>query len=117
MTISRTTPITHPKLPGVTVYPVSGSPKIGHQQQVLVIVEPGVQIPLHTHEVDAEMFIISGSAKVLSKDGTNGMEVTTGSKVFFVKEKHHGFEAGPNGFSFISTNGGIVDQAGWDIQF
>ena len=112
--------ITHPALPGVTIRPLDGELKAGMRQQILVQVEPGVEIPLHRHDVDASMFVVAGSAKVLASDpGMNDRAVSIGSCVFFERLRDHGFVAGPDGLSFISTNDGIVDTdpEHWDIDF
>src|SRR5438094_974963 len=110
----------HDRLPGVTVYPIQGEVKAGLPQEVLVDVEPGQQIPLHRHGVDATMFIASGSGEVLSEDKTiAGRSVSKGDVVFFERNVNHGFRAGAIGLVFISRNGGIVSSKNqnWDITF
>ena len=117
--ISSLKHLSHTSLPGVLVFPLDAeAPERGKRQSVLVRAEAGVVIPLHTHDVDAEMIIVSGSAKVLSEDpNVAGQVVTPGTRVFFEARKPHGFEAGGAGLSFISVNGGIVDENGdWDLQ-
>lgn len=116
ITVSR--PITHASLPGVTVFPL-GQIGRGVSQEVLVQVAPGVTIPKHEHDVDAEMHIVFGSGRVISDDpATDGVDVSAGACVFFEKKKGHGFHAGPGGLSFVSKNGGIVDETGnWDMKF
>ncbi len=110
----------HPKLDGVKIFPLDGkASRRGENQRVLVTLEPNVEIPLHSHSVNAEMFIVSGSGKVLSDDNTNGTTVKTGAMVYFEADNRHGFRAERDGMSFISSNGGIVDFAPqhWDITF
>ncbi len=119
--ITQSQAYNHPDLPGVAVMPL-GEEKLqaGKSQQVLVTVAPGVVIPLHRHNYDAAMFVVAGKATVLAEDpDINGVEVRVGSRVFFQKDKDHGFRAGLDGMSFISTNGGIVDAdpANWSLQF
>lgn len=109
---------THPKLPGVSIYPVAETPlQKGESQQVLVVVEPDSVIPLHSHEVDASMFVVDGEAELLSDDPElDGQPVTTGTCVLFEKLVNHGFRVGSKGLKFLSTNGGIVDANGnWDM--
>ncbi len=117
--ISSLSALSHASLPGVLVFPLDGNmPKRGQEQSVLVQANSGAMIPLHTHDTDATMIIVSGSGRVLSEDpSANGREVEPGHCVFFEARKPHGFEAGPNGLRFISRNGGIVDGDGnWDLQ-
>jgi len=118
--VNVTNVIAHPSLSGVTVFPMNGEKaSVGVNQRVLVVVEPNVEIPLHSHSVNAHMFVVSGSAKVLSEDATNGELVKTGAIVFFESDSMHGFKAGNEGLKFISTNEGIVDAEAqnWDIKF
>lgn len=109
----------HSALPDVQVFSMSGNLKHGEPQQVLVKVSPGGEIPLHSHNVDARMMIVSGSGKVLSDDPEiNQSTVQGGTCVFFEKMKAHGFQAGDEGLSFVSDNGGIVDEHHrWDLEF
>jgi len=97
---------------------MSGTPKKGVAQSVLVEVEPKGSIPLHGHTVDAEMIIVAGSGWVCSTDATNGRHVSPGFRVFYEKDRPHGFRADKNGLSFISMNGGIVDEdlEKWDFD-
>lgn len=105
-------------LPGVIVYAMDGAPKRGAVQRVLVCVAAGMDIPLHTHSVDAEMFIVAGSGVVLSVDENNGRAVCMGDVVLFERDAPHGFRAGSQGLTFVSSNGGIVDaDDDWDISF
>ena len=105
-------------LPGVTIFAMDGAPKRGEPQRVLVSIEAGKDIPLHTHAVDAEMFIVSGTGVVLSRDSSNGRVVQMGDVVLFERDAPHGFRAGPEGLTFVSANGGIVDaDDDWDISF
>ncbi|MEZ4103735.1 MAG: cupin domain-containing protein [Candidatus Paceibacterota bacterium] len=73
----------------------------------LVEMRPKSVIEPHIHKVDARMFIVSGTATVLSDDGNNGTVVRKGDCVFFEKLRRHGFKAGPEGMTFLSINGGI----------
>lgn len=116
--ITEQSSIVHPRLAGVTVFPMGGPVHRGQAQRVLVQVEPGAEIPPHSHMVDATMIPVAGSATVLSDDEDNGRIVHPGNCVFFHAGGQHGFRAGPDGFSFVSENGGIVDSDGhWDITF
>ncbi|MEK7648065.1 MAG: hypothetical protein AAB384_03475 [Patescibacteria group bacterium] len=92
--------------------------RLGQSQEVLVTVVPDGIIPLHTHACDADMYIVSGDAIVLSTDqNDDGQAVSPGYCVRFAAGVGHGFRAGPGGLSFVSRNGGIVDETGeWDIQ-
>ena len=117
MNITRVSALEQAGLPGVLVYPVSGKPSRGKVQEVLVSVPAHGLIPLHEHSVDADMLITSGKATVLQAEG-DGPEVGIGAQVRFIANVPHGFRAGDSGFSFISKNGGIVDQTRpWDIKF
>jgi quercetin dioxygenase-like cupin family protein len=92
----------------------------GEAQRVLVRVDPCVEIPLHTHQVDATMYIVEGSGELLADDCLNGHQVAVGDCVFFEKHGAHGFRAGSRGLAFVSENGGIVDACDngkWDIRF
>ena len=115
--VSQLKVLTSPSLPGVRIFAISGAPKAGVAQSVLVEVEPDGSIPLHSHTVDAEMIIVGGSGWVCSTDATNGRHVSPGFRVFYEKERPHGFRAGKEGLSFISNNGGIVDEdpKKWDF--
>jgi hypothetical protein len=109
-----------PDLPGVTIRPLgSQQPARGTPQSVLVTVEPNCTIPLHSHEVDADMGIVSGTAIILSDDEDNGREVGPADCWRFVAGGKHGFRVGPQGLTFVSTNGGIIDESPskWDITF
>ena len=104
-------------LPGVEVYPLGDSVQKGEPQEVLVVVEPQGVIPLHSHSVDAHMYVVAGDAELLSDDPElNGQHVKTGTCVFFERLVNHGFRAGKMGLRFLSRNGGIVDSRGaWDM--
>ena len=117
--ISRAEAISNPDLTGVTIFPMSGPARRGEPQDVLVCVEPGATIPLHTHEVDARMLVVAGSAEILSDNpSSNGTMVGVGTSIFWEAFGPHGFLAGPKGLTFLSHNGGIVDENGnWDIAF
>ena len=117
--ITTVEPFLHASLEGVKVYPMDETPQQGKEQTVLVRVAPNVEIPLHTHQGDATMFIVSGSGHVLSDGENNGASVEVGDCVFFEKLRQHGFQAGDDGLTFISMNEGIVDRDPnkWDIDF
>lgn len=78
----------------------------------LVEMEANSEIKPHTHRVDAKMFILSGTAKVLSDDENNGKEVNKGDCVYFKKSIPHGFRAGAEGMTFLSVNDGICQPDG-----
>ena len=110
--------MSHPKLPGVEICNLGEALRAGLPQRVLVRLEPRAEIPLHTHTVDAKMLIVAGDGFVLSRDATNGRAVTQGDGVFFERNAPHGFRAGDAGLTFITDNGGIVDERSddWDIS-
>jgi quercetin dioxygenase-like cupin family protein len=118
LSVSTLRSVTHPSLPGVRIFPVTDQLEAGSAQSVLVEVTPRGSIPLHSHSVDAEMIIVGGSGWVCSNDATDGRHVKPGYRVFYEADKPHGFIAGPEGLSFISINGGIVDEhpERWDYQ-
>ena len=102
-------------LPGVKLQYLSDDTL---HEKVFVTLEPNGKIPLHTHSVDARMYIVAGGAKVLSTDKYNGRHVGPGECVLFRKDLPHGFEAGPEGLIFLSCNGGIRHTDGsLDLQF
>ena len=110
----------HDSMPGITLLPLDGTVRRGVPQRVLVQMAPGAVIPLHVHDCDARMIIVAGQAKVISNDNTNDEPVTVGDVVLFEKGAPHGFVAGANGMSFVTENGGIVDDRGgrfWDVGF
>lgn len=119
MPLSERAALLHPSLPGVRITPL-GSQRLqrGIPQSVLVRVDPGAEIPLHAHKVDAHMDIVTGTATILSNDDDSGKQVEDGHHWLFEAGGMHGFRAGPGGLVFVSTNGGIVDEDGeWDIEF
>jgi quercetin dioxygenase-like cupin family protein len=119
--IVKSSSVNHPRLPGVSIYNLEGGSLVqGKRQNVVVNVLPNNVIPLHKHESSAIMFVVSGSAKLLSEDKMNGTYVTVGDRIHWDAFSSHGFEAGSDGLLFISTNDGIVDQKDfkhWDIIF
>ena len=118
--ISHNEPLTHPRLPGVTVFPFAKDLQRGAKQEVLIEMAPGSEIPLHSHAVDATMLIVDGEARVLSSDpDLHGQLVHRGDVVFFERDVNHGFVASEGGMAFVSNNGGIVvrDSGAWDIAF
>ncbi len=118
MNIQPVEPLIHSQLPGVQVFPLSGKMEEGQDQQVLVVMEPNAEIPLHCHDYQASMFVVAGDADVLSDQGIVG-KAMRGTKVFFEALKNHGFRAGREGMSFVSSNGGIVDfnEGKWNMRF
>jgi quercetin dioxygenase-like cupin family protein len=118
--ISRSEPLTHPRLPGVTVFAFTEDLHRGAPQEVLVEMAPGSEIPLHSHAVDATMLVVDGEARVLSSDPQlHGQTVHRGDVVFFERDVNHGFVASDRGMVFVSNNGGIVvqDSGAWDMTF
>ena len=117
-TVSTIAPLTHPSLPGIKIFPMNGELRAGIPQTVLVQIEPEGRIPLHSHTVDAEMVIVAGGGWVCSVDDINDRPVLPGCRVFFEADKLHGFYAGNEGLSFVSANGGIVDEQPeeWDYD-
>jgi quercetin dioxygenase-like cupin family protein len=116
--ITPSSPVTNPSLPGVRIFPLTGALKAGSPQTVLVEVEPRGSIPMHSHTVDATMMIVAGDGWVRSTDSTDGHPVGPGYRVFYEAQRPHGFFAGEHGLSFISINGGIVDDDPhrWDLK-
>jgi len=99
---------------------MDGSPRVGESQRVLVKLAPFRTIPLHTHSVDAAMFIVAGGGQILSEDVFRGRAVSAGDRVLFERDAPHGFAAGAEGLTFVSDNGGIVDESAsdaWDLTF
>lgn len=112
--------ITHPSLPGIRIFPLDGTPRVGERQDVLVDVAADASIAMHTHECEAIMFIVAGSARVRSENpDLDGQQVSVGDVVHFEAHRAHGFESVGEAFRFISRNGGIVDSnpERWDIHF
>jgi quercetin dioxygenase-like cupin family protein len=109
----------NPALPGVAICRLSDHVRVGSPQRVLVRVEPQGQIPLHTHSVDAKMTILAGDGWIVSRDATDGRAVSPGVCVFYERDAPHGFRAGDAGLTFMSENGGIVDDdpESWDMEF
>ncbi|MCP4727914.1 MAG: cupin domain-containing protein [bacterium] len=66
----------------------------------LVTIEPGGEIPLHSHDVVHEMFILKGKGAVLTEEGENN--VSHGNFAYIEGEKVHGFKnLGDEDFMFI----------------
>ncbi len=85
--------------------------------QILEVeVQPGGEIPLHTHDCAATMVILDGKARAL---GNHERQVNRGDVV--VKQPHepHGFDGidGPFSFVSISNENGIVRSNGWDLKY
>jgi quercetin dioxygenase-like cupin family protein len=113
--ISSLPVVTPVDLPGVGLRYLETGPSA---ENVLVTIAPNGTIPLHTHKVDARMYIVAGRAKVLSTDEYNGREVGPGECVLFRKYLPHGFEACSEGLTFLSCNDGIRQADGsLDLQF
>lgn len=116
--ISRLATVTHPSLPGIQLFPMGARPIRGEPQTILVKMDSGSQIPLHTHTVSARMVIVAGSATVRSSDSSiDGTRVDAGSVVDFHANIAHGFDADDEGMTFVSENGGILGEGDWDIMF
>ncbi len=117
--ITRLNAVTHKDLPGIQMFLIDpGNLPEGLPQRLLVQMAPGSRIPTHRHTVDATMDVFGGTATVVSDDADNGVEVVSGNRVHFPAHRPHGFNAGPEGFTFLSTNGVIVGPAGeWNMEF
>lgn len=85
-------------------------------QVLKVEVEPGGEIPLHTHECAATMVIIKGRARTLGKDGRGA---STGDIIVKAPNEPHGFTEvkGPFWFLSVSDNEGIMKVDGWDMKY
>ena len=85
-------------------------------QVLKVEVDPGGEIPLHTHECAATMVIVRGRARTLGKDGR---VVSAGEVVVKAPNEPHGFTEVEEPFWFISISddGGIMRANGWDIKY
>jgi len=110
-TIYPIKPINYDQLPGSVISHIMTEAD-NLSEVSFVEMEAGSTIEPHTHKVDANMFILSGTATVLSDDENNGRTVTKGDCVFFEALKPHGFRAGKEGMSFLSINGGILQKDG-----
>ncbi len=119
LVVRSTGKLSHPSLPGVLITKIGAEAAVrGKSQKELVEIEPNGLIPLHTHTVDAMMIIVAGNGWTCCTDGTDGTPVSSGDCIFFEAEQLHGFRAGEEGLSFMTVNGGIVDEnpANWDIK-
>ena len=115
----------HPTIPDITVYAWEDI-RSGKPQDILVDVAPDGVVPLHAHTVDAKMIIVSGEASVLFDQDQlhdrgqvlNRETVHQGDIVHFHAGMRHGFRASSQGLTFLSINGGIVDQDpdAWDLS-
>ena len=108
------------EFPDVTIYTLGKPAQAGTPQEVLVEIAPHGAVPLHAHRTDAKMIIVAGSGIVLSADQSmHGTPVGRGDSVFFEAEVPHGFQAFGAGLTFLSQNGGIVDEreSEWDVSF
>lgn len=103
---------THPDMPGVAIYAWENI-QAGKPQEVVHSI-----IPPHKHSVDAHMIIVSGEAELLFDEDQlrkhdltlNKRIVSTGDRVYFKAQMTHGFKASEKGLTFLSINGGIVDE-------
>lgn len=113
-------------MPGVKISSWS-KPSRGEPQKLFIEAEPGSEIPLHTHSVDAEMLVVDGQAELLFDQQQlsdldiqlDRIQVGAGDRILFKANLSHGFKVGPKGLKFVSINDGIAapeaDQ--WDIDF
>jgi quercetin dioxygenase-like cupin family protein len=91
-----------------------------HEEEGLQIlrvdVEPGGEIPVHTHDCAATMVILEGTARAIGK---GDRIVKKGDVVVKTAKEPHGFSDIKEPFSFISlsTDDGIVRPDGWNMRF
>jgi quercetin dioxygenase-like cupin family protein len=85
-------------------------------QVLKVEVEPGGEIPLHSHECAATMVITKGSARTLGKDSH---AVSAGDIVVKSRNEPHGFTDVSQHFEFISISDhhGIMQPNSWDMDY
>lgn len=85
-------------------------------QILRVRVAVGGEIPTHAHDCAAAMFVVAGSATAV---GEESRVVHAGDVVVKAKREPHGFTNVTAPFSFISvsSDGGILRDGGWDLQF
>ncbi len=89
----------------------------GDGLQVLSVdVEPGGEIPLHSHDCAATMVITKGRARAL---GNSPRLVAAGDVVVKAPKDPHGFAEISEPFSFISISDrdGILHNDGWDVVY
>ncbi len=66
----------------------------------LVTIEPGSEIPLHSHDVVHEIFVLTGEGAVVTEEGEN--KVCHGNFVYIEGDIVHGFKnTGNEDFKFI----------------
>jgi quercetin dioxygenase-like cupin family protein len=109
----NTEPIEVPGCKGTTVHELL----LDEGVQVLKVeVEPGGEIPLHSHECAATMVITKGSARTLGKDAR---AVRTGDVVVKSPNEPHGFTDVSEQFQFISISdhSGILQKDSWDLKY
>jgi len=85
-------------------------------QILKVDVEPGGEIPLHSHACSATMVIMRGKSRALGK---GERMVKKGDVVVKAPHEPHGFTEVTEPFSFlsISDNKGIMQRDGWDMKY
>ncbi len=85
-------------------------------QVLKVEVEPGGEIPLHSHECAATMVVMKGRARTLGKDGRFA---AAGDVVIKAPKEPHGFTDITEPFSFISISNeeGILREEDWDLAY
>lgn len=81
-----------------------------------VEVEPGGEIPMHTHACAATMVVTQGQARGLGK---GDRLVTKGDVIVKAANEPHGFTEVRKPFAFISISdgAGIRKADGWDMQY
>jgi quercetin dioxygenase-like cupin family protein len=90
---------------------------VDEEVQVLKVqVEPGGEIPLHSHECAATMVITKGSARTIGKDAR---AVHAGDIVIKSRNEPHGFTDVIQHFEFISISDreGIMRSDSWDLNY
>jgi quercetin dioxygenase-like cupin family protein len=109
----NTEPIKVPGCKGTTVHELL----LDEGVQVLKVeVEPGGEIPLHSHECAATMVITKGSARTLGNDPHS---VGAGDIVIKSRNEPHGFTDVSEHFEFISISDhkGIMQTRSWDLNY
>lgn len=79
---------------------LSQKENVPHFYMRLVSVEPGGIIPLHSHEVIHEMYVVKGKGAVLHENGETPIEA--GSFVYMPSDEIHGMKnTGSENLEFI----------------
>ena len=106
--------ITVPGCKGTTVEELVSENDI---QILKVMVEPGGEIPLHTHKCAATMVVVKGEAKVLGKK--DKQIANQGDIIVKSSMEPHGFTDVKKPFCFVSISDGkgILQNDGWDLKF